>query len=85
MFCRDITLVDDTRKTVTLTLWREQAEVEGMQLENAIAAGENPVIVIKKARLSDFNGVSLSGSFSSRLEVNPTGYEQAEVLQVRPR
>lgn len=75
--CRDITLVDDTRKSVIITLWREQAEKLGGELEQL----QNPVVVMTKMRVGDYNGVSVSGTYSSKFMVDPTGYPEAVALQ----
>jgi len=50
---REIYLVDKSATEVTLTLW-------GTTAENFDAAG-NPIVAVKGCRVSDFNGVSLSG------------------------
>lgn len=60
-----------------VTLWREQAETVGAQLE----ALTNPVIVMTKMRIGDFNGVSVSSSYASRFEINPEGYTEVKTLQ----
>jgi replication factor A1 len=60
---RDITLVDKSLVEVGLTLW-------GGTADNFDATG-NPVVAIKGAKVSDYNGVSLSCSFSSVLQINP--------------
>ena len=60
---RDLKLVDQSCTEVTLTLW-------GSQAESFDAAG-NPVVAIKGARLSDFNGCSLSSGGNSKIQLNP--------------
>jgi Replication protein A OB domain len=79
--CRDVTVVDESRKTVAVTLWREQAEGVGSELEAAVDS--HPVVVLSKMRVGDFNGVSLSGTYASRVDVNPEGgaYEEADALR----
>lgn len=74
---RDITFVDDSRKSVVVTLWRQQAEEVGAQLE----ALQNPVVVMTKMRVGDYNGVSVSSSYGSHFIVDPTGYPEAVALQ----
>lgn len=69
--------MDETRKSVMVTLWRDQAETVGAQLEGLT----NPVIVMTKMRIGDFNGVSVSSSYASRFEINPTGYAEVTALQ----
>jgi len=60
-----------------VTLWREQAETVGAQLEGLT----NPVVVMTKMRIGDFNGVSVSSSYASRIEINPEGYAEVKGLQ----
>eukprot|EP00892_Ulva_mutabilis_P006812 jgi/Ulvmu1/4502/UM002_0228.1 len=74
---RDITVVDESRKSVMVTLWRDQAQTVGTQLE----ALTNPIIVMTKMRIGDFNGVSVSSSYASRFEINPEGYTEVKALQ----
>ncbi|XP_047474800.1 replication protein A 70 kDa DNA-binding subunit-like isoform X1 [Penaeus chinensis] len=60
---RDVQVVDDTNREVRLTLWGRQAEnFDGSQ---------QPVLAVKGAKLSDFNGRSLSLMSSSTLQINP--------------
>lgn len=74
---RDVTFVDDSRKSVMVTLWRQQAEEWGAKLE----AQSNPVVVMTKMRVGDYNGVSVSSTYSSHILVNPTAYPEAAALQ----
>ncbi|XP_042880445.1 replication protein A 70 kDa DNA-binding subunit-like isoform X2 [Penaeus japonicus] len=60
---RDVQLVDDTNREVRLTIWGNAAEnFDGTQ---------QPVLAVKGAKLSDFNGRSLSLLSSSTLQINP--------------
>ena len=58
---RDIVLVDKSKSDINLTLWGSLAET--------FDGGSNPVVAIKGAKVSDFNGVSLSAGFSSVIQV----------------
>lgn len=60
---RDIKLVDRSNKEVNLTLWGNEAE--------KFDGTSNPVVAVKAAKVSDFNGRSLSSTMSSTLQVNP--------------
>ncbi|ESN95542.1 hypothetical protein HELRODRAFT_114692 [Helobdella robusta] len=60
---RDITLVDQSKVQVTLTLWGDYAE--------SFKAEGNPVLAIKGVRLTDFGGRSLSQSNNSQILENP--------------
>lgn len=60
---RDIVLVDKSLTEVNLTLW-------GTTAENFEGSGF-PVLAIKGAKVSDYNGVSLSSLSSSVVQMNP--------------
>ena len=60
---RDIVLVDMTNAAVTITLWGNDAQ--------SFDGTMNPVLAIKGARVSDYNGKTLSVSMSSTLTLNP--------------
>ncbi|XP_035220738.1 replication protein A 70 kDa DNA-binding subunit-like [Stegodyphus dumicola] len=60
---RDIRLVDRSNKEVSLTLWGTDAE--------KFDGSMNPVVAVKGARVSDYNGRSLSVTMSSVLQINP--------------
>ncbi|KAH9504580.1 60S acidic ribosomal protein P1 [Bulinus truncatus] len=69
---RDLQLVDQSCMAINLTLWGEDAvKFDGQGF---------PVIAVKGARVSDFNGRSLSVSGSSQLIVNP-GIPEAFTLR----
>ena len=56
-----MTLVDKSMAEVTVTMW-------GTAAENFDPSG-NPVVAIKGAKVSDYNGVSLSTLASSVIQV----------------
>nr|XP_046173043.1 replication protein A 70 kDa DNA-binding subunit-like [Oncorhynchus gorbuscha] len=60
---RDIHLVYTSGKAVAVTLWGEQTEMFDGSVQ--------PIVAIKRARLSDFGGQSVSAIFSSAVMVNP--------------
>eukprot|EP00117_Sycon_ciliatum_P047689 scpid61187/ scgid34036/ Replication protein A 70 kDa DNA-binding subunit; Replication factor A protein 1; Single-stranded DNA-binding protein len=60
---RDLTIADDTGVSMRCTLWQNEAE--------DFDGTGNPIIVIKGAKKSDFNGCSVSSSMNSALIVNP--------------
>ncbi|KAK1427233.1 hypothetical protein QVD17_15916 [Tagetes erecta] len=66
---RDITIADDTKKTVVISLWNALATDLGQKLLDM--ADESPVVAIKSLRVSDFQGVSLSTINKSIIEINP--------------
>ncbi|RWS26554.1 Replication protein A 70 kDa DNA-binding subunit-like protein [Leptotrombidium deliense] len=61
---RDISLVDDTEMEIKLTLWGEEAERQ--------IANEGSAVVVKKAKVSDFNGKSLTTTQNSFVQIDPT-------------
>ncbi|KAK1436493.1 hypothetical protein QVD17_02273 [Tagetes erecta] len=66
---RDITIADDTKKTVVVSLWGALATDLGQKLLDIV--NESPVVAIKSLRVSDFQGVSLSTVSKSIVEINP--------------
>ena len=75
---RDVTLVDQGLKTVTLTLWDKNAEAIGDQLEAAIAGSGGAVIVaVSSCRVSSYNGVSLSTLGRSSVRIHPITDDEA--------
>ena len=69
----DLTLVDDTGVEISMTLWGEQARTAPSQL------GGQPVVAFRRARVSDYNGKSLSAGPST--EINPTHLPETQQLQ----
>ena len=61
---RDIRLSDASSATVTVTLWAQKAETFGKE-----SVGQ--VVRIRRAKVSDFNGKSLTVNFSSSIETEP--------------
>jgi replication factor A1 len=63
---RNITLVDTTDRSIELTLWGDHAA-------NFLCPNgeEHPVLVVKSAKVSDYNHRSLGSTFNSRIEFNP--------------
>ena len=60
-----------------MTLWRENAETVGAELE----ALTNPVLVMSKVRVTDFNGVSVNQAYASAFEINPDTPEAKELAE----
>ncbi|CAL8076719.1 unnamed protein product [Calicophoron daubneyi] len=66
---RELGIVDNSKCLVRLTLWGEEAaNFDGSQ---------HPAIVVKAAKVSDFNGRSLSVVSTSTVMVNPTNVPEA--------
>ncbi|MCO5549118.1 hypothetical protein L7F22_002584 [Adiantum nelumboides] len=66
---RDVVIADESKKTVTVSLWSDMASNEGEKLMNMM--DESPIVIIKRLRVSDYQGISLSANSSSTLLVNP--------------
>ena len=59
---RTVTLVDQSKGEICLTLWNAQAE-------NFDPGNDSPVVVVKGAKVSDYNGVSLASWASTIVQV----------------
>ena len=59
---RVLTLVDLSKAEISMTLWNGHAV-------NFKLDYDNPVIAVKGARVTDYNGVSLGSLFSTVIEV----------------
>ncbi|KAJ8752723.1 hypothetical protein K2173_007033 [Erythroxylum novogranatense] len=66
---RDVTIADQTKKTVVVSLWNDLATNVGQELLDI--ADKSPVIAIKSLKVGDFQGVSLSALPRSILQVDP--------------
>ncbi|KAM3318841.1 replication protein A 70 kDa DNA-binding subunit B [Capsicum chacoense] len=66
---RDITIADETKKTVVVSLWNDLATDVGQELLDM--ADKSPVVAIKSLKVGDFQGVSLSALSKSNIVVNP--------------
>jgi replication factor A1 len=58
-----MTLVDQSGADINFTIWGTKAET--------FDPSDNPVVCVKGAKVSDFNGVSISALSSSVIQVNP--------------
>ncbi|PON69693.1 Replication factor A protein [Trema orientale] len=66
---RDITIADESKKTVVVSLWNELATTVGQELLDI--ADQSPVVAIKSLKVGDFQGLSMSTLSRSMLLVNP--------------
>nr|GMC55280.1 replication protein A 70 kDa DNA-binding subunit B [Ipomoea batatas] len=66
---RDITIADETKKTVVVSLWSDLATNVGQELLDM--ADKSPVVAIKSLKVGDFQGLSLSAITRSTVLVNP--------------
>ncbi|XP_010452776.1 PREDICTED: replication protein A 70 kDa DNA-binding subunit B-like [Camelina sativa] len=74
---RDITLADETKKTVVVSLWNDLATGIGQEL--LFMADNHPVIAIKSLKVGDFQGVSLSTISRSNVVINPDSPEATKL------
>ncbi|XP_071721963.1 replication protein A 70 kDa DNA-binding subunit B-like [Rutidosis leptorrhynchoides] len=70
---RDITIADQSKKTVVVSLWNELATDIGQELLDI--ADKSPVVAIKSVKVGDFQGVSLSTISRSAVQINPDSPE----------
>ena len=61
---RDLTIVDDSGSSINVTLWGEKAEMDADSFAN------NPTVLFKGTRLSDYGGRSISTTFSTVMMLN---------------
>ncbi|KAH7851810.1 hypothetical protein Vadar_016752 [Vaccinium darrowii] len=66
---REITIADESKKTVVVTLWNDLATTVGQELLDI--SDKSPVVAIKSLKVGDFQGVSLSTLSKSIIVVNP--------------
>ncbi|GAA0146887.1 DNA metabolism protein [Lithospermum erythrorhizon] len=66
---RDITIADDTKKTVVVSLWNDLATNSAQELLDMV--DQSPIVAIKSLKVSDFQGISLSTLSRSSLVINP--------------
>ncbi|PRQ16340.1 putative replication factor A protein [Rosa chinensis] len=66
---RDITIADESKKVVVVSLWNDLATGVGQELLDI--ADQSPVVAIKSLKVGDYQGVSLSTLSRSSIFVNP--------------
>ncbi|CAL5198466.1 unnamed protein product [Lathyrus oleraceus] len=66
---RDITIADESKKTVVVSLWGDLATNIGQELLDI--ADKSPVVAIKSVKVGDFQGVSLSAISKSLVLIDP--------------
>lgn len=73
---RELTVVDDTNFEVRVTLWGEHANLK-------CEWGSMPIIVVKGARVQDYQGRVISSCASSFIQVNPSIPETECLMEVQ--
>ncbi|ERN07534.1 hypothetical protein AMTR_s00154p00046110 [Amborella trichopoda] len=66
---REITIADDSEKTVTISLWNDAATTVGQELQDSVDSA--PIVAFKSLKVGEFQGVSLSMISRSIVAVNP--------------
>ncbi|XP_031489389.1 replication protein A 70 kDa DNA-binding subunit B [Nymphaea colorata] len=66
---RDITIADESKRTVVVSLWNDHATKVGQELLDMVDTA--PVVAIKSLKVGDFQGVSLSTLITSTVVINP--------------
>ncbi|KAF3785823.1 Replication protein A DNA-binding subunit B [Nymphaea thermarum] len=66
---RDITIADESKRTVVVSLWNDHATKVGQELLDMVDTA--PVVAIKSLKVGDFQGVSLSTVITSTVVINP--------------
>ncbi|KAL2642129.1 hypothetical protein R1flu_009716 [Riccia fluitans] len=66
---RDITIADESMKTVVISLWNDLATDYGAKLLNMV--DEAPVVAFRSVRVGDYQGISLSSITKSTVIINP--------------
>jgi len=75
LFKRDLTLVDDSNVEIRLTIWGERAQADGAQWANS------PAVAIKRVKVSDYGGRTLSTLGSSSIQLNPPGVAEVDKMR----
>eukprot|EP00892_Ulva_mutabilis_P012722 jgi/Ulvmu1/9822/UM056_0063.1 len=78
---RSLVVRDDSSRSIEVTLWGEKAESPGAALFEAARSNQHPVLVIKSARIGEFNGKNLSTVGSSMIlidDVNVPGVPEMQ-------
>ncbi|KAL4570238.1 hypothetical protein LXL04_025889 [Taraxacum kok-saghyz] len=68
---RTLQLKDMSGKSVEVTLWGNFCSTEGQTLQHMCDSGVFPVLALKSARVSDFNGKSIGTISTSQLCIEP--------------
>ncbi|CAK9301248.1 unnamed protein product [Gordionus sp. m RMFG-2023] len=76
---RDLVIADQTMTSINLTMWG--ADAENLVLPPVGGGEEKLVIAVKSARLTDFNGRSLSLTLSSSYQIDPDISECAKLKE----
>ncbi|CAK8563250.1 unnamed protein product [Lathyrus sativus] len=66
---RDITIADESKKTVVVSLWGDLATNIGQELLDIV--DKSPIVAIKSVKVGEFQGVSLSAISKSLVLIDP--------------
>ncbi|KAH9320580.1 hypothetical protein KI387_015219, partial [Taxus chinensis] len=70
-FKRTVQVEDMSGFSVSITLWGQHSTVLGEELEEFLSIPQKPVLALKTARISSFNGTSLDTISTTKWFVNP--------------
>ncbi|KAI3812507.1 hypothetical protein L1987_17217 [Smallanthus sonchifolius] len=76
---RNLSLKDMSGRSVEVTLWGNFCTKEGQTLQNMCDSGTFPVMAMKSARVSEFNGKSVGTISTSQLFIEPDFTEAREL------
>ncbi|KAL9246974.1 hypothetical protein vseg_020451 [Gypsophila vaccaria] len=76
---RSLHLRDMSGRSVELTMWGNFCNADGQTLQNLCDSGQFPILAVKAARVSEFNGKNLGTISSSQFFIEPDNPEAREL------
>jgi len=68
---RTLQIKDRSGHSVEITMWGSFCHKEGQQIQDLCDSGQNPVLVVKAGKVSDFSGKSVGTISSTQLLIDP--------------
>ncbi|CAK0787257.1 hypothetical protein CVIRNUC_010475 [Coccomyxa viridis] len=78
---RNVVIRDDSGSSVEITFWGGYAQDPGDALQEALNAGQHPILALKNAKIGDFNGRTLSTTSSTSVTLDPDIPEAGHLRQ----
>ncbi|CAH9122873.1 unnamed protein product [Cuscuta epithymum] len=69
----DVVLIDSQCIPIPFTMWEEFVTRHGREIEKCLHAGDFPLVLINRAAINLFQGLTLATRFDSHVELNPDG------------
>ncbi|CAH9084828.1 unnamed protein product, partial [Cuscuta epithymum] len=69
----DVILVDEQCIPIPFTMWEEFITRHGCEIDKCLEAGDFPLILINRAGINIFQGLTLSTRFDCHVELHPQG------------